>query len=50
MAPSNPDNSPIPEPVTFYVPVIEIERLRQLNARLVRELMAYDPAWREELA
>jgi len=26
---TNPDNSPIPEPVTFYVPAIEVERLRQ---------------------
>jgi hypothetical protein len=26
----------------------ENQRLRQHNARLVRELTAYDPAWREE--
>jgi hypothetical protein len=27
---------------------LEIERLRQKNAQLVRELTAYDPAWQAE--
>jgi hypothetical protein len=32
MVPTNPDNSAIPQPVTWFVPEAEVERLRGLLA------------------
>ncbi len=40
MAPSNPDNSPIPEPVRYYVPQEENDRLREALKRVMRSQAA----------
>lgn len=36
MVPTNPDNSPIPQPVTWFVPEAEVERLRGLLPEVER--------------
>jgi hypothetical protein len=44
MAPTNPDNSPIPEPVTYYVPeadlVDEVQAARERDAMLHKRVRA----------
>ena len=40
MAPTNPDNSPIPEPITYYVPEREVEDARARDAMLHERVRA----------
>jgi hypothetical protein len=48
MVPTNPDNSPIPEPVTWFVPVEQVGWLRtgKHSSRLVHDHAWDDPEWR----
>lgn len=54
MAPTNPDNSPIPQPVTYYVPEAEVTELREaltklvdLHHRMLSNSKKHDPESRE---
>lgn len=40
MAPTNPDNSPIPQPVTYYVPESRVAELTNALKRLMRSQAA----------
>lgn len=53
MCPVNPDNSPIPHPVTWFIPQAEVDRLRAelaLKDEVLNEIRALANEWRRRAA